>query len=56
VRLILFPIISSSAYLANLILGLFLFRNPENRGQAYILWSAGILTGLLFHIGLLFIL
>ena len=56
VRLILFPIISSSAYLANLILGLFLFRNLETRSQAYILWAAGILTGLMFHIGLIFIL
>lgn len=56
VRLILFPIISSSAYLANLILGLFLFRNLASRSLAYILWGAGILTGLMFHIGLIFIL
>lgn len=52
VQLILFPIINSSAYLANLILGLFLFRNPENRGLAYILWAASILAALLFHVGL----
>lgn len=56
VRLILFPIISSSAYLANLILGLFLFRNLDTRSLAYILWTAGLLTGLMFHLGLLFIL
>lgn len=56
VRLILFPILNSSAYLANLILGLFMFRNPENRALAYLLWAAGILTALLFHIGLGFIL
>lgn len=56
VRLILFPILNSSAYLANLVLGLFMFRNPENRSLAYILWAAGVLTALLFHIGLRLIL
>ncbi|HDD55204.1 MAG TPA: hypothetical protein ENG59_03055 [Chloroflexi bacterium] len=56
VRLILFPILSSSAFLANLVLGLFMFRNPENRALAYILWAAGILTALLFLIGLSLIL
>ena len=52
VRLILFPILNSSAYLADLVLGLFMFRNPEFQALAYILWGAGILTALLFHIGL----
>ena len=56
VRLILFPILNSSAYLADLILGLFMFRSPEYQALAYILWGAGILTALLFHIGLGFIL
>jgi hypothetical protein len=56
VRLILFPILNSSAYLANLVLGLFMYRTPENRALAYILWAAGILTAVLFHLGLGFIL
>ena len=56
VRLILFPIINTSAYLANLVLGLFLFSNPENRGFAYILWGGSLLIALLFHIAMLFIL
>jgi hypothetical protein len=56
VRLILFPILNSSAYLANLVLGLFLYRSPENRVLAYILWGSGVLTAVLFHIGLGFIL
>lgn len=56
VRLILFPIINSTAYLANLVLGLFLYRNLENRGLAYILWGAGIFIALLFHIALALIL
>jgi hypothetical protein len=56
VRLILFPIITTTAFLANLILGLFLFRNLENRSLAYILWGGSILIGILFHITMLFIL
>jgi hypothetical protein len=56
VRLILFPILNSSAYLANLILGLFMFHNRNYRALAYLLWAAGILTAALFHIGLAFIL
>lgn len=56
VRLILFPIINTTAYLGNLVLGLFLFRNPENRFLAYILWGGSLLIATLFHIGMLFIL
>jgi len=56
VRLILFPIINTTAYLGNLFLGLFLFRNPENRFLAYILWGGSVLIALLFHIGMAFIL
>lgn len=52
IRLILFPILNSSAYLTNLVLGLFMYRTQENRALAYILWGAGILTALLFHISL----
>jgi len=55
VQLILFPILNSSAYLANLVLGLFLFRTPENRAQATLLWTASIISALLFHLGLVFI-
>lgn len=56
VRLILFPIINTTAYLGNLVLGLFLFRNKENRVLAYILWGGSLLIGIIFHIGMLFIL
>jgi hypothetical protein len=56
VRLILFPILNSTAFLANLVLGLFLYRTPQNRALAYILWITGIVTALLFHLGLIFIL
>ena len=56
IRLILFPILNSSAYLANLVLGLFMYRTPTNRALAYLLWGAGILTALLFHISVSLIL
>lgn len=56
VRLILFPIINSSGYLASLILGLFMFRNQEHRALAYILWAAAVLAAVMFHLGLAFIL
>lgn len=56
VRLVLFPIINTTAYLANLILGLFLFKNQENRFLAYLLWGGSVLVAILFHIGMLFIL
>jgi len=56
VRLVLFPILNTTAYLANLILGLFLFRNQENRFLAYLLWGASIVVAILFHIGMVFIL
>ncbi len=52
VQLILFPIISTTAYLANLGVGLFLFRHPENRGMAYILWGGSLLIAVLFHIAI----
>lgn len=56
VRLVLFPILNTTAYLANLVLGLFLYRNHENRLLAYLLWSSSILVAILFHIGMVFIL
>ena len=56
VRLVLFPVLNTTAYLANLILGLFLFRNQENRFLAYLLWGASVIVAILFHIGMIFIL
>ncbi len=56
IRLVLFPILNTTAYLANLILGLFLFRNTENRFLAYLLWGASIVVAILFHIGMIIIL
>jgi hypothetical protein len=56
VRLVLFPIINTTSYLTNLILGLFLFRNEENRYLAFILWGGSLVVAILFHIAMLFIL
>lgn len=55
VRLILLPIINTTAYLANLILGFFLFRREENRLMAYLLWGSSILVGAVFHISMAFL-
>ena len=56
IRLILFPIINTTSYLANLLMGLFLYRNTESRGLAYILWGGSLIIALIFHIGMLIIL
>jgi hypothetical protein len=56
IRLILFPILNTTAYLANLIMGLFLFQNPDNRRLAHILWGGSIVIAIVFHIGLMIIL
>ncbi len=55
VRLILLPIINTTAYLANLILGLFLFRNETNRLMAYLLWGSSILIAGIFHLAMAFL-
>jgi hypothetical protein len=56
IRLILFPIINTTAYLANLIMGLFLYRSPGNRDYAYILWIGSLIIGIIFHLGMFIIL
>jgi len=56
VRLILFPIISGASFLANLILGFFLYRNIENRPLSYLMWSSSVFISILFLISLGFML
>lgn len=56
VRLMLLPVLSSLVFLADLILGLFFFREEENRLLAYLLWAGGVLAPLLFLIGVFYIL
>lgn len=56
VRVVLLPILNFSSYLANFLLGLFLYRRDETRVYAYLLWFTSPLVGLVFHIGLFFML
>lgn len=52
VRLTLLPILYTLTYFGNLVLGLFLYRGPQNRLWAYLLWGSSICVGLVFHISL----
>ncbi len=56
VRLMLLPVLSAMVYLVDLLLGLFFFREEENRLLAYLLWTGGVLAPLLFLIGVFYIL
>jgi hypothetical protein len=62
VRLLLLPVLNIFFYLANLLAGLYFFRaegEPEASVKlplAYLLWGSGVLTPLLFLLGVLFIL
>ena len=55
VRLILLPILNTFSFLANFVLGLFLFRSDENKLLAYLFWGSSILVALIFHISVYFI-
>jgi hypothetical protein len=55
-RLILIPFLSSLMYLISLLSGLYFFRWEEYRTLAFILWSSGTLSALLFLISVLFLL
>lgn len=54
--LVLLPLLSSFFFLADLLLGLFFYRQEENRPLAYTLWAGAALTPLLFLLAALFIL
>ena len=56
VRLMLLPVLSSMIYLVDLLLGLFFFREEENRLLAYLLWAGGVLVPFLFLIGVFYML
>ncbi len=54
--LILLPIVSFIFFLAGWVLGLIVYRNPERRPMAFILWASGVVASLLFLFSVLFIL
>jgi len=56
VRLMLLPILNTFAVLIDWLVGLFFFRYAESRPLAYLLWSGGVITALLFLGAVAFIL
>jgi hypothetical protein len=48
IRLMLLPVMNVVVYLANLLLGIGLFRRPESKNLAYLLWSTSIFVSILF--------
>jgi hypothetical protein len=55
VQLMLFPVLNTAFFIVDFLLGLFLYRNYEDRQLAYLLWGSSVLTGILFVGALLFI-
>ena len=55
-QLLLLPVLNSFIFVANLLLGLFFYRRDENRVLAYLLWSGGMVTPVLFLVAVHFIL
>ncbi len=56
VRLMLLPVLNGFFFLADLLLGLFFFRQDERQSLAYLLWGGGTLTALLFLLGMVLVL
>jgi hypothetical protein len=55
VRLFLLPVLAAAFYTADLLGGLFFYRQEDRKPLAYVLWSSGLLTILLFLFALYFI-
>jgi len=55
-QLLLLPVLAGLAWLADVTGGLLLYRRPENRPAAYLLWSAGAVSSLTLILGAAYIL
>jgi hypothetical protein len=56
VQLLLLPVLNTILVAIDFFIGLFFFRRPESQINAFIVWSAGALTPLLFLGGVFFVL
>lgn len=56
VRLLLLPIINSAFFVADLALGMFLYRRVELRPLSYLLWATSLVASLLFGVAVIVIL
>jgi hypothetical protein len=55
VYMLLLPVLNGVFFLANALLGMYLFRSDEQRTLAYLLWGSGLLTAFLFLIAVIFV-
>lgn len=55
IALILLPIVSISSYLGGWVIGLMMYQHEDRRPMAYILWTGGVVSSLLFLVAVLFI-
>lgn len=55
-RLLLLPVVSSLAFVVDVLFGVYFFRREESKPVAYLLWAASILTGAWMALGIAFIL
>jgi len=49
-------VLNLAFYAADLVLGLYLYRHPETRPLAYLVWGSSVLASLVFLGGVFFIL
>jgi hypothetical protein len=56
VRLVLLPVLNTGFVVIDLLIGLFFFRRENGQSLAYLLWTAGVVTPLLFLLAVAFIL
>jgi hypothetical protein len=54
--IMLLPVVSLVFFLAGWIAGLLIYRRPDHRPMAFILWASGVLSSFLFLLAVLFIL
>jgi hypothetical protein len=55
VQLMVLPVLNTSFFIGDFLIGLFLYRKYENQQLAYLLWGSSVLTGILFLGALMFI-
>jgi hypothetical protein len=56
VRLLLLPIVNTAFFVADLVLGMFLYRRVELRPLSYLLWATSLIVSFLFGAAVFFIL
>ena len=55
IQLMLLPVLNLAIYAADLVLGLYLYRHPETRPLAYLVWGGSVMASVLFLVAVFFI-